>query len=329
MSTLDTEVDTDDIRVSNTAAIILTCILSIVSLVTACIATVFCIKLINNVCFADLNWIIQPSKKSKLAAIACISIILLSSYIFIPYYLVNVLVSEEIANYFWYASNIVGSFRYRFYYFYLLFNIQDEMKQNKIIQHAIQNIVVHLLTIAIVIDFVWCVVYDCLRMYIIYSGSNGLPDVDTVDIIYGIIETVILDGAFLFIYVRSLRIYANWWRQKCWQESEKYGITQREHEVLIRITRFTVICSMTALIDIISNLLDQYLYYDVSMMVWILSLIFDQMVNVVLVSSIYFSFEFGYDSYLKVYGKCHTYCYERSASKSKNIQDKYVKLENQ
>ena len=63
------------------------------------------------------------------------------------------------------------------------------------------------------------------------------------------------DFSLLYIYVRSSRIYGKWWRSKNWTESEKYGINQKEHQILLRMTRFTVVSVIVVMFDILSLLM--------------------------------------------------------------------------
>ena len=128
------------------------------------------------------------------------------------------------------------------------------------------------------------------------------------------------------IYIKALQVYAKWWRSKCWQESGDHGTNEREHEILIRITRFSVVCSMAAFIDITTNAFDTASFYDDSHIIWIIASFIEPMYDLILVSSIYFTFEFGYAPYLKIYGKCHSWCYTKSLSAYKKVDVGYVQL---
>ena len=90
---------------------------------------------------------------------------------------------------------------------------------------------------------------------------------------------------------------------------------------------------MVAIIDIIANIVSetQKATYRASIASWMSFSALYNISGLVLVSSTFFTFEFGYAAYLKVYGKIHGCCYRRAISgyNQVNYQDTYVELENE
>ena len=299
---------------------------SLSSFIVGCISLVFAILLWKNVLCIDHNWIIQPSQKTKISAIIGSVTPVISSFF-------NVLVfillwyDSPVFMYLSLAVNFTNAIGSRFYYYYLTFNIKNEMDQNEIIKYAVSKISVILLIVYLIIDILYLMVTTSID--ITYYASDGLNEntmavIWNIDDIYVIFTTFILDFLLLYIYIGSLFKYAKWWRRKNWQESEKYGFNEREHEILIRITRFTVVCTMVAIFDILCAVFGHFIDYNVGL--FITDGVLNQLSSLIRVSSIYFSFEFGHAAYLKTYGKIHYRCSKIAKWGMRKTQNGYVEM---
>ena len=135
---------------------------------------------------------------------------------------------------------------------------------------------------------------------------------EMVRFITRIVIVLFYDFSLLYIYVHALHIYARWWYLRQPIESQKYGVNEREHEVLIRITRFCVVSLIVTICDVLLSVMETWNALNHTATVFALFYTLGAFQNLSRSSGIYFSFEFGYSIYLKVYGKIHDCVYERS-----------------
>ncbi len=304
--------------------------LAIASLIAGIFSLLCSVLLIRHLYCTDHNWIIEPGCKSKLCSIISSIAFSIGSFMNVTYWILFILIVTEtisytdfidISQYITAVLLVIGG---RFYYYYLLFNIQDEIRQNSIIKHAVPNFWMTIMKIAIIIDLMYVPISYFLS-WIFYDNETFL----NVEFVLAVSGTLFFDFGFLYIYIHSLHIYAKWWKGKNWNESERYGITQREHEILTRITRFCVVATIAATIDVLVCVIDVCEPYDAGTVLIIIGEILTEISNLSHGSAIYFSYEFGHSSYLKICGKFHRFCYKKSISIHKQraqLENNYVQL---
>ena len=295
------------------------------------IMIVFCVLLCKHLYCIDHNWIIPPGQKSKITATISSIAYMIAPLAMLPMWISLAFDRSNFNAYYYYTTDIdviSGAIGSSCYYYYLYFNIRDEMQQNQVIKHATSTVSIVILKLLLMINFLYGVISLSYLQYDYFISSN----IERTNIFYNIdgiwmlIETLLLDILFLFVYIRSLHHYARWWRGKSWQESSRYGINEREHEILIRITRFTVVSMTAALMDVICIIWSYIWPYDPTTISLMIYFIINPLSNMIHVSSIYFSFEFGHSAYLKVYKKIHSCCYRSATSRYRNVEVGYMEL---
>ena len=187
------------------------------------------------------------------------------------------------------------------------------MRQNQIINHAVPK---NLLIVMFVGFVASCIYYPAFE-YLSHQfpvDSREWEMLQAMNAVASIITVLFYDFSLLFVYIRSLHIYGKWWYSKNKEESDKYGINQREHQILIRITRFSVVCTVVVMADVLMMSGNIWFYLSPKTVSFVaanvVSSFFYALSQLAHVSAIYFSYEFGYESYLKVYGKIHEWMYQ-------------------
>ena len=112
--------------------------------------------------------------------------------------------------------------------------------------------------------------------------------------------------------MRSLHIYAKWRYSKDWKSSEKYGTNDKEHEILIRISRFCIVSIIAAVFDVLSSIGFLCAGPNREWIAYAITNILIETSTLAHTSAIDFSYEFGHFAYSKVYGKMHKWCYEKT-----------------
>ena len=293
-----------------------------ISFITGCIGARFTSWLFYHLFKFDHNWIIEPDKRTKIFSFIASSLLsitsLLDVIIWIFYFSIfnrnpadrNLIILD-------YTRNALGNVGQYCYYLYLFFNIKCEMQQNQVINHAVSKTWTFLTSLIFLIGAIYYPVYQYLNIYFrdnydsgdIYSAELQIFQIMTV--VGSIASTLLYDFNLLYVYIRSMHIYGKWWYFQNWKESEKYGINQMEHQILIRITRFAVVCTIATMVDIIYSCLAVWYFLSLNPVSYLMVYLFDALMRLTKVSAIYFSHEFGYVSYLKVYGKLHQWIYEK------------------
>ena len=90
--------------------------------------------------------------------------------------------------------------------------------------------------------------------------------------------------------------------------------------------RFVVVCTIAIVVDLVESGLSICNDYECSDIFGIMFFIVDELNRLFHVSAVYFTYEFGYDAYLKVYGKLHSCCYEKVVSIHQYHSENYHRL---
>ena len=109
--------------------------------------------------------------------------------------------------------------------------------------------------------------------------------------------------------------------KKLWNKSTRTSNIDKNYKIF---------CCLIAvvLVDISEGIVYCISLFDHTLTLYVITYILYFMGEVVSVSTIYFSFEFGHTAYLKVYGRIHSCCYRKITTRYKktNMKD-YVELE--
>ena len=164
--------------------------------------------------------------------------------------------------------------------------------------------------------------------YIAYIlDTDGTEIFNVFNYIATTVLTIFYDFSLLYIYIRCLHVYAKWWYSKYWKESERYGTNEREHEILIRVTRFCVIFTIATIVDVLLISVQIWNILIDSIIPVIIEYIFEALSYFAHASAIYFSYEFGHSPYYKIYGKIHDRVYQISEKvHQRKTHDNYDRL---
>ena len=166
----------------------------------------------------------------------------------------------------------------------------------------------------------WYVVKNCIRhlfrllnSHILFRKTNESHTYQGVE--YDLINCAVFslcsafyDSAILFAYFLENVRYARYWRARRGSESEKYGLNQREHEIIIHFTRYIVVFSSSLIFDILvgvfSALYIEYpnkVFYTIWGIVWTMN-------NVSYCATLYLSQEYGHSTYKKCCARLDKRC---------------------
>ena len=141
--------------------------------------------------------------------------------------------------------------------------------------------------------------------------------------IFKAIYILCMESGLLYTYLKGLKNIAyDWYKKRAW-EYEQCGETQRGHQILICVTRCTVICVISCVTTLVYVLWKSvWLYiihtYAASNVYAIGYCINEVMIIMDIITytlCIYFIYDFGYEDYLKLCNCCHvrmySYCKQR------------------
>ena len=300
--------------------------LAAICFLAGCISVVFTILLFHNLFVFQHNWIIEPNKKVKFSSFIASALASIESFISMVYWILCMRCFEY-HNYAWifgWIMDPVWVISRLFWYFYLLFNIHNESQQIQVIKYALPKRWILIIKILLLI---FAIIYPIWMLKNFYF-RDALIEIEITILIFGMVLILFCDFSLLYIYIRSLHIYGMWWYSKCWQESRKYGISQRQHEILIRLTKFCVVCTIATIFDVLYLGICTWRKVDKSSGVIITVTIIQELSNITHTSAIYFSYKFGYESYLKVYGTLHRWFYIKcEQSHQEKVKNGYVQMD--
>ena len=222
--------------------------------------------------------------------------------------------SEEIGVNIYYTLEAVA---HTFYYVYLFAVIRTSRKQ----------------TFQSKSSLIWW--YISLTMLFIkiisFSLRYGLPLLgynllfsNKVYIGISVSTIIFIDASLIWLFVDGQNSVYIYWAQISNEEFKKYKSTERGHEALIEMTRYTVMGSISLGLNILTNL-GGLIPEGVFIWRWIGLII--TVVNLTsFVMAIYFMFPFGHASYLKCCGKCHTLVYDRFEHRNQERASDYHPL---
>ena len=275
------------------------------------------------------NWIYEPSALNKVLALISSASITLSHFGFIVLWITRQFIDSLHDGKYYsfllipFSISIIGPTTY---YLYLVTTLEYQMNSQSLIKSMVPSKFIIFIKFLIVLNLV---LFICLELtwfstnfsYVIWN----IPYVTIIQITSLCIR-VFDEISILYLYLSGLNNVCRYWYSKNWEEYTKHGETERSHEILIRMTRSTVIMiiSFTAtMIFIIWYLIKQNIFYDYTstdtyIMADILVAVFQVIDDITYGSSIYFMFEFGYDCYRTLFNGFHQKLYRCFLIRHKN-----------
>eukprot|EP01084_Bolivina_argentea_P272191 463362_1 len=314
-------IETQYTRIFNVFTIINNVLLGIV---IACIGW----KIYENLFKFNHNWIIKPSTQNKYyaifapifkcahlwisASITCIHLAYPDTY--------KLLMILTIIN------SIIGAIGSLCHYLYFVSTLAYQMEKEPLIKNMISNKSI------IFIKVLCCKLHiDGYVIMVLYAEKHSISNtIYIIACIDGVIDWMLdltIQSVLLRLYISGLNNICHWWYSKRWDEYEKYGDTPKIHEILIVITRTTVIVSITLLMHFIFILIEFCIaiyfmspYFD-ALGMFVLNIIHSILTNINYIFaalSIYFIYDFGYDDYRVCCSICHVKMYMKCYERHKN-----------
>ena len=198
------------------------------------------------------------------------------------------------------------------------------MKNNLMIKNEISNKLIKFCKILNIVNFLSVIPYQIIEC-MAFSRTYHYYYFDDIpyNAIYSIFD-IILDGTLdillLSLYMRALHIYSNYWSRIDDKLIIKNEPNLIQHEILIIITRYCVVFTISCFVDIITTIfgiIDVYVNYPSgistnldSWMIFYLCYEFVTIIDVITyVIAMYSSYEFGYYQYRKFCAVCHKIVY--------------------
>ena len=126
------------------------------------------------------------------------------------------------------------------------------MKHEFLIRRSISNRPVYCVIIMLILNFLlfvaWLVVINIGSFNANYEYHH-FPYLVAYAILK-VILNILIDITILYTYIKGLNIVSYFWFTTNRNEFEKYGETERMHEILIIITRCSVICILSMSVNI-------------------------------------------------------------------------------
>ena len=267
------------------------------------------------------NWINEPSSLNKITAILSSFLYSLKgiSWTILITLQLTWIISEETYKYSSLIPGVMWDIATTLYFYYLIITLKDGIKIHPVSQVAtVSNKLIVIAHILIVLNCCRMIILQYLFVITDYNPFyKDIPYIFISDIMDGVIR-VSLELLLLFLYCLRLNRICQSWFRKCTSEYGKYGETQRIHETLIAMTRGIVciiISSIITIINVIWSIANYYFVgkgasYSVAMLGYSMITLFSVLDDLSSVLSMYFIYEFGYDTYRKYLGRCHENVYD-------------------
>ena len=138
-------------------------------------------------------------------------------------------------------------------------------------------------------------------------------------------------GTLFVLYINGLSKINEWYLSMQYQEYNKFGESQKMHEILILISRCSVICCVTMvtnLLLIICEFLKNYLFAEHQDYIAVSNIMHTIIVNIDIITyslAVYMVFDFGYGVYRRLCGCCHEQLRKKCQNRhQRHIQKEYV-----
>lgn len=320
--------------------------MKITSLIVNCITMIICMfiarKIFLNlfgfkycccIVFRDKhNWIVSPSNLTRITALLALLLYTFSTGAALCFDILN-LVDPDEKTLGLYAQIIAPGFKFLardFYYFYMLSTLRSQLKREPLIVKMMPKNFLYIITIVIVSNIILWLICGTLFIGWSFKYFNGI-DMSLFEIIYQSFHAFcdIFATLTLFVlYINGLNEMNKWYLS---MQNDKFGGSQKMHEILILISRCSVICCVTMitnLILIICEFLKNYLFDQHEEYISVSNIIHTIIVNIDIIiysTAIYMVFDFGYGVYRRFCGCCHEHLRKSCQNRhTKHIQTEYV-----
>ena len=269
-------------------------------------------KLWSNLYQIDHNWIFEPSKLNKSLGISTIFLIIINSLASVVLNILElrgVISSDSIRH--WIGSVTVGIYNTT-YFLYLTTTLIYQRNQRKRIEEAVSQKSILILK---VITSLYAVIYIGKKVFSYLFDHSQL-----LNLIYYITKLsshILIQILVTCLYIAGLRNVANYYHPRMGANYQPHS-DDRIHELLIVMTRCTVIVGFTTLIctaEILFSILSAAfnIDFDANGKRILSILICKQLLLSLFVTldglTIYFLYEFAHTDYLKLCRRCHSMTY--------------------
>ena len=297
----------------------------------------------------ESTWIIEPSPANKIHAISAATFMCLTYFTRCIQYIAAVV--EEVLGYchitpdpsldyeryyeYWIqtASEQFRIIGHTFYFLYLLSTLKYHMKQSQLIESMISKKCIVLVKICIIFNLLLFIASSALWIYLQYGSViiDGIPFLAIKDLVSVFIK-IMMEFSLFSLYFNGFNNVAHYWYRERNKEYKKYGTNMKVHEILLTITR----CSVLMIISIVCGLISHGYLMFLHMYVYpkqdtvmkgvfaypifdAVCMIFNGIDDISYSLSIYWMYPFGHREYEFILGCCHRkmykYC-ERKHDKS-------------
>ena len=277
-------------------------------------------KIFTNLYIKRHNWIIEPSSTNKIYALLTPLLCLISYITWIIIIMLFILTYIDETNYLkWTLINssvsILGNFTY---FMYMISTLQYQMKAEPLMKQAISNKILIFIKCLLYLDLARHAIANYLNVLCDYANVyRGIPYY-LISWIFGVILKIFCEILLCKLYISGLNNVAHFWCSRYWKEYEKYGENEKTHQLMIIMTRCTIIVIISIICTILMyffNIICQYILLpDADVMIYFignevaqLSAILD---NITYGLSVYFVYDFAYNDYLYCCSKCHNKMYK-------------------
>ena len=260
------------------------------------------------------NWIVSPSSMTRITAILSLVLYTLSACSAMCFDIFNIIHPDNKTPGL-YAEIISPAFKILArvcYYFYMLSTLKSQLIREPLFLRMMPKHFLYIISIVIVSDIILCSIFAvffigyAFRYFhdfnmslfaIIYQSYHALCD---------LFATVTLFA----LYTNGLSKINQWWYSVRDQDYNQYGESQKMHELLILITRCSVICCVTMVTNIvliICAFIRKFIFMNTKY-IPISNIVHTVILNIDIISfslAVYIVFDFGYEIYRKVCGSCH------------------------
>ena len=206
----------------------------------------FCIR------FEDKhNWIVAPSSITRMTIFSLI--LYTSSACSATCFDIFNIIDPDDKTFRLYAEIISPGHKFLarvFYYFYMLSTLQFQLQREPLFLRMMPKHLLYIITIVIVSNIILWSIFGVLFIGYSFKYFDGF-NMSLFEIIYqsfhafcDLFATMTLFG----LYTNGLNKINQWWYSVRDKEYNKYGVSEKMHEMLILITRCSVICCVTMII---------------------------------------------------------------------------------
>ena len=287
------------------------------------------------------NWIVAPTKVTRTTAILSVIFYSLAACVAMCFDIFNFF-SFETKTFGLFAQILSPALEYLarvLYYFYMISTLESQLKREPLFTKMISRKFLYIMSIVIVSNIILWIVFCVMFIGTAFEHFHDF-DMRLFGTIYNFIHAlsdIFTDMSLFYLYIRGLSKVNEWWYLKRCAEYKQYGETQKMHEMLIMLTRCSVVCCVTMMTSLLFIIYEFCQYFIVMRVggaadyIPMFNIIHTLLTNIEIMTyslAIYVIFDFGYGIYRKICDYCHNKLYEYCQTKHQDhIQKEYTLLE--